>query len=257
MPTGGSWTPLKNDATDFVQGTGGPDITPASLVTDFIRVNGGLKGLSTGSGSAPLHGSGSGPGQSGGHKDGGGGGRSSAIHTARNLGRFLSRVGEVGLDTALRERGLGNIVGKSAGEVAQALLDEFAGPASTLENALVREALADVRDEMLENAETFEDVERCLDSTMDQIGVFGILASFFGHYIFKMFCRNFYEEWLKKVGDARAANSLQQIKDYVISSLRAKLANRKIDAVDWKKKEGILLVEDILGETIEVFGVKA
>jgi hypothetical protein len=173
------------------------------------------------------------------------------------LGGFLSRVSQVGLEEALRERGLGKIVGKPAAEIADALLDEFAGPASTLDNALARESLADIRDEILEGAKTFEDVEKQLNAVIDQIGVFGILASFFGHYIFKMFCRNFYEEWLKKVGDTKATNGLRQIKDYITSSLRTKLATRSIAAVDWKKSEGIRLSEEVLRETIEVFGVTA
>jgi hypothetical protein len=173
------------------------------------------------------------------------------------LGWFLSRVSQVGLEEALRERGLGKIVGKPAAEIADALLDEFAGPASTLDNALARESLADIRDEILEGAKTFEDVEKQLNAVIDQIGVFGILASFFGHYIFKMFCRNFYEEWLKKVGDTKATNGLRQIKDYITSSLRTKLATRSIAAVDWKKSEGIRLSEEVLRETIEVFGVTA
>ena len=50
MPKGGDWTPLKNDATDFVQGTGNADITPASLLTDFIRATGGLASLLRGHG---------------------------------------------------------------------------------------------------------------------------------------------------------------------------------------------------------------
>jgi hypothetical protein len=50
MPTGGNWKPLKNEATAFVKGTGGPEITPASLVANFIRVKGGFKGLSRGIG---------------------------------------------------------------------------------------------------------------------------------------------------------------------------------------------------------------
>ena len=59
MPKGGNWTPLKNDATDFVQGTGSKDITPADLITNFIRVTGGLKGLMRGNGgSAPSIGGG-------------------------------------------------------------------------------------------------------------------------------------------------------------------------------------------------------
>jgi hypothetical protein len=256
MPAGGNWTPLKNDATDFVQGDGGPHITPASLVTDFIRANGGVKALRRGNGgTAPSRGGVSAGKGTGGGGSGGGGGGSAAIGTARNLGSFLSRVGDVGLETALREEGLEQYIGKSAAEVSDALLDEFAGPASTLDNAVAREALADVRDELLEDAESFADVELRLTDALNDLGVFGILANFFGHYVFKLFCRNFYEEWLKKVGNTRTASKLKDIKDYITSSLRAKLAGRKLGNAVWKGKEGYRLAETVLKETIEVFGV--
>jgi hypothetical protein len=258
MPTGGSWTPLKNEATAFVQGTGGPEITKESLVANFIRTSGGFKGLSRGVGGSGAEGTGTRGSQ--GSKEGGGSSRrggSTAIGTARNLGGFLSRVRAVGFEAALRERGLSRIIGKPALEVAKTLLDEFAGPASTLDRALAREALADIRDQMLENAATFEDVDRCLNKTLDEIGVFGILASFFGYYVFRMFCRNFYEDWVKKVGDSKATSSLRQIETYIISSLRAKLANRKIGTVDWTTSEGMHITEDVLKETVEVFGVMA
>jgi hypothetical protein len=262
MPTGGNWTPLKNDATDFVQGTGSEEITPANLITDFIRATGGLKGLMHGNGgSAPFIVGGSATygaarrGAGGGAGTGGGGGGSAAVGTARNLGGFLSSVGEIGLERALQERGLGDVVGKSASDVADVMLDEFAGPASTLDNALARESLAEIRDEILNDAETFEDVEERLNAAMDELGIFGILASFFGHYVFKMFCRNFYEEWVKKVGDSKASNMLAQIKEYITSSVRAKLTGREVTNVDWKTDAGTQVAEDVLKETIEVFGV--
>ena len=260
MPTGGNWTPLKNDATDFVQGTGSKDITPANLLFDFIRAIGGVKGLVRGhGGSAPSAGGGQAAGGASKGSSGGGGGSrggtSAAVGTAQNLGGFLSRVGEVGLEESLRERGLDDAVGKSASDVSDVLLDEFAGPASTLDNALARESLAEIRDEILTDAETFEDVEKKLDTAIDELGIFGILASFFGHYIFKMFCRNFYEEWVKKVGDAKAASSLAQIKEYIVSSVRNKLTGREVATVDWKKDEGKQVTEGVLKETLDVFGV--
>jgi hypothetical protein len=262
MPTGGHWTPLKNDATDFVQGTGSKEITPGDLITDFIRASGGLKGLVRGNGGnapsivgGPATPSAATRGGGGGGSTGGGGGTSAAVGTAQNLGGFLSRVGEVGLERTLQERGLGDVVGKSAADVADVMLDEFAGPASTLDNALARESLAEIRDEILNDAETFEDVEERLNTAMDELGIFGILASFFGHYVFKMFCRNFYEEWVKKVGDSMASNSLAQIKEYIISSVRTKLTGREVATIDWKANAGTQVAEDVLKETIEVFGV--
>jgi hypothetical protein len=258
MPTGGNWTPLKNDATDFVQGSGSAEITPSNLITNFIRATGGLAGLLRGHGGAvPL----SGIRSAGSKKPGGGGaggagtGTSAAVGTARNLGGFLSSVADIGLEKTLRERGLEGSVGKSASDVTDTLVDEFAGPASTLDNALARESLAEIRDEILSDAETFEDVEKQLNAAIDELGIFGILASFFGHYIFKMFCRNFYEEWVKKVGETKATSSLKEIEEYIRSSVRAKLTGRNVTTADWKKDEGKQVTETVLTETLEVFGV--
>jgi hypothetical protein len=258
MPKGGNWTPLKNEATDFVQGTGSADITPASLLTSFIRAAGGLAGLMRGHGGAAPSGSGAirpGAGTKGGTGGGAAGGTSAAVGTARNLGGFLSSVADVGLEKTLRDRGLESVVGKSAADVTDALLDEFAGPASTLDNALARESLAEIREEILSDAATFEDVEKELNAAIDELGIFGILASFFGHYIFKMFCRNFYEEWVKKVGEAKAGSSLKEIEEYIRSSVRTKLTGQKVTSADWKKDEGKQITENVLKETLEIFGV--
>lgn len=86
MPKGGSWTPLKNEATDFVQGTGSANITPASLLTNFIRAAGGLAGLMRGHGGAAPSGSGA-TRTSAGTKGATGGGRRS-----RNIGRRRDRA---------------------------------------------------------------------------------------------------------------------------------------------------------------------
>ncbi len=196
-----------------------------------------------------------GAGTKGGTGGGSAGGTSAAVGTARNLGGFLSSVADVGLEKTLRDRGLESVVGKSASDVTDALLDEFAGPASTLDNALARESLAEIREEILSDAATFEDVEKELNAAIDELGIFGILASFFGHYIFKMFCRNFYEEWVKKVGEAKAGSSLKEIEEYIRSSVRTKLTGQKVTSADWKKDEGRQITENVLKETLEIFGV--
>jgi hypothetical protein len=120
MPKGGNWTPLKNEATDFVQGTGSANITPASLLTNFIRAAGGLAGLMRGHGGAAPSGSGAtrtSAGTKGATGGGAAAGTSAAVGTARNLGGFLSSVADVGLEKTLSDRGLESVVGKSASDV--------------------------------------------------------------------------------------------------------------------------------------------
>ena len=77
-------------------------------------------------------------------------GTSAAVGSACNLGGFSGSVAYVGLEKTLSDRGLESVVGKSASDVTDALLDEFAGPASRLDNALARESLAEIREEILE-----------------------------------------------------------------------------------------------------------
>jgi len=253
MPTGGDWTPFKNEATDFAQDSGSIPVSASNVLNHYVRVNGGFGGFRRAAGESG--GGGGALGGGGGSGTGGSKKHSAGISVAQSLGGFLSRVGEVGLSQALQEEGLSHLVGRSASEVSGALLDEMAGPGSTLDNAAARLALADVRDELLAGAETFEDVETKLKQALDQSGLFLILAMFFGHYVFERFCRDFYEDWMKKIGESKAAQKLKEVKDYIESSLRAKLAGKKIGKINWKSAAGVQLSDSVLKETLEVFAV--
>ena len=239
MPSGGEWAPLKTDVTEFAKQGGSK--SPASILKGYLSAAGGRDGISRGSG----HGRGGG---------GGVGGRGSVIGTARSVGGFLNRVHAVGLDEALREIGLPHLIDKNASEIASGLLDSLVGPASTLDEAAVRAALDDLNEELLGDAETYEDVERILTESVDSRGLVQIIGSFFGHYIYERFCRDFYERLVKRAGPSQAADSLDSIKDYVESSLRAKLVNRDATKVNWRGAEGSRITGEILQETVEIFG---
>ena len=207
MPTGGDWGNLKREATAFARKLGSEPVSPASLLRDYIRVKthhqASLSGLGVGSVSV-------GSGKGGGGGGGGGGGRAFAAGAgvAQNVGGFLSRVTEAGLRDALREVGLEKLSGRPAAEVAAALLDALAGPASTLDQAAARQALADLNEELLAGAKTFEDVEAVLNQAVDERGLGEILGTFLGLYVYECFCRDFYERLVARVGSEKAANTV-------------------------------------------------
>lgn len=242
MPSGGDWTPLKTDATNFVKSEGRGSVSSGKLLADYLRANGGARSIASG-------------GKGGGR--GGGGGGSAARSTGRALGGFLSSVGAVGLDQALRDAGLIDLVGKPAKEVVSGLLDTLAEPGSTLDEHAARLALAKLNDDLLNDAETYEDVERALSQALDQQGLGHILASFFGHYLYERFCRDFYENWVKRVGSMQAARSLRSIKDYIESQIKAKLTGRDFAKVKWHTRDGLRLTQQVLQDTLEVFEVIA
>lgn len=251
MPTGGPWTPLKNDADKFVKDKGKEPVTPERLLGAYLKANGGARTLARGGG-------GGGGGTSGGGGGGGGGGGRggrAARNTGRNLGGFLSSVGTVGLDEALREAGLTDLIGKPAEEVSAGLLDGLTEPGSTLDEHAARLALAKLNDELFKGAETYEDAGRALSAAVDRQGLARLVASFFGNYLYERFCRDFYENWVKKVGSSKAAGSLRSIKDCIESSIKAKLAGRDLSRFAWRGREGLRLTEQVMRETLEIFEV--
>ena len=254
MPSGGDWEPLKREATVFAKNDGAGPVAPRTLLRDYMKVRSVSGGSTMGSGTG---GSGSGGSSAGPSRGGRARSWGAGVTTAQRLGGFISRVGEVGLVEALREAGLGHLVGRSAAEVSGALLEKLAGPASTLDQASAREALIALNDELFAETETFEDVEETLTRTMDEEGLFGILLRFFGHYVYQCFCTDFYERFVKKVGPSRAAHSLKSIRDCIEAAIKAKLAAVDIKKFNWSGKEGKRISEQVLGEIRDIFEVPA
>ena len=267
MPTGGNWTPLKREATRFVQGSGGdgpePDapqrpVAPESLLRNYLHVLGGAKKLSQGTGGGDSGGT-----TGGTRKGGGGGGRGggrtgrAARNTGRSLGGFLSSVSSVGLTEALREVGLSHLIGHSAADVSLGLLDTLAAPASTLDEHAARLALAKVNDEILGDAQTYAEVQTALTEILDNQGLTRVIANFFGEYLYQIFCRDFYEGWMKKVGASEAGRALKNVKDCIASALRARLVNRDLTKLDWRGREGLRITQSIMRDTLEIFEVTA
>lgn len=234
MPTGGEWTPLKTGVTKFAKSGESESLTPNALLGKYLKAIGGVNDI---------------------YQGGRGGGGGTVQKAGRNLSSFLSRVGSVGLNDALREIGLSNLIGRSAVEVSAGLLDSLMGSASTLDEAAARAALADINEDLLQDAQTYEDVERVLSESLDKDGLAKILARFFGYYIYERFCRDFYERLIKAVGSLQANNLLKSIKGCIESSLKAKTVNRDLTKIDWKGTEGQRLTEQILLETIEIFEI--
>jgi hypothetical protein len=239
MPSGGDWTPLKTDATNFVKNEGRGSVSPSKLLAEYLKANGGARAIAS----------------DGGSRSSGGGGGGAARSTGRALGGFLSSVSEVGLDQALHAAGLSELIGKPAKEVVSGLLDALAEPGSTLDEHAARLALAKLNDDLLRGADTYEDVELALSQALDQQGLGYIVASFFGHYLYERFCRDFYENWVKRVGSTQAARSLKSIKDYIESRIKAKLAGRDFGKVRWHTRDGLKLAQQVLQDTLEVFEV--
>lgn len=284
-PTSQGWPPLKRLVTQFGGGSGGegplpnpplppeapepspvfpPDAqlgpTPEQLLAQYIAVNGGAVAMASaitgGGGAGATGGRGSGGGGGGGGRQGGGGVRRvgrAVARTGQNLGRFASRVREAGLADALREFDLGDLVGRPAGDVMAGLVDRLCGPGSTMDESLARSALNDLRQELIGDARTFEEVERALSSALERLEVTGLIVRFYGQYLYRMFVRDFSETLAQKVGRDRARRAGANVLRTIRSKLRAVVAGRDPAAINWHGAQGHQLAQRILTTTLQIF----
>lgn len=263
MPKGGDWTPLKHEATKFVKEDGAPSgnpnpVRPEALLSNFLNTcitAGGNPGRGAGGGGGGGTASGGGRGGGGG---GGGGGRSfgrSARNTGGALGGFLSRVDTVGLDEALREVGLEDLIGRPAAEITSGLLDALAAPAGTLDEHAARKALEVINAEMIGGAKSYAEVKGALKNALNKEGLERIVVNFFGEYLYQNFLRSVYKDWAKKVGAEQAGRRLKSVRDCITSALKSKFVNRDISKVRWKGREGRRIIDQVWRGTLKIFGV--
>jgi hypothetical protein len=243
MPKGGDWTPLKYDATRFARHGGHGSINPKSLLGRYLQANGGAQAIAQGRGGSSGH-------SASRYRIG-----SSARSAGDKLGGFLSSIATKGLDITLQEDGLGHLIGKSATEICAGLLDILTDSANTLDDHATRKALSDVFYDLFKPDTPYEDIEQELNQSLDEKGIMLIIADFFGYYLYELFCRDFYEDWQKKVGIDQTKRSLWQVKNCIFAEVESKFASKSIDSIGLSGSAGKNLAEQIMQDTLEIFEV--
>ena len=181
--------------------------------------------------------------------------RRTAQNVARNIGGFFSSVANVGFREAFEDAGLGPLEGKTLSEIAHLLLDHFGGPSNTLDEVDARTALCDFMDEILNDADSPEDVEEAMEMRAHGEALNNLLQRFFGYYIYEQFCRDFYGQLVANIGNEEAEESINKIRDYVCEALEEAIGDRDMSQVNWGGDQGQQIIDEILDETLEVFSV--
>lgn len=230
-----SWRNLKGDVT---RAASDRPLTPASarkILRSFIAHNGGTRAVARGVG---------------------GGGVVARGHAARRvasrLGGFISDIGRLGLDGALRNAGWSDLVGRSVQEIFHAIVDRLSGESSTLDDVDARMALSKLQEQYFAAATTPEELERLLNAQVDRLD--SLLQEFFGFYLYEVFCRVFFERLMQRIGEARAYSFLNEIRDFIRSTLANRATNLDLERVNWNGADGQAIVQDIMETTFSVFG---
>ena len=232
-PTSPQWKKLKGKVTRLT-GQGSPSSTSVKeILRDFVNVNYGSS-RRTSSGGATAR-------------------RQVAQNVARKMGGFFSSVSDVGFRKAFEGLDLGSLEGKTFSEIAHLLLDHFGGPSNTLDEADARTALCDLMDEILNDADSLEDVEAVMETRAHGEALNNLIRRFFGYYIYEQFCRDFYGQLVGNIGNEGAEESIDEIRIYICEALKDTTGNQDVSQIDWSGNQGQQIVEQILQETLEVF----
>ena len=118
----------------------------------------------------------------------------------------------------------------------------------------MRGALDDLWEKLFGAAPTYEDVKAILEENL-QVGKLGTLMFiFFSNYLYRHFCRSFYERIRTKHGESKAEGFLTSIKEFIASALENFTFGKSLTKINWAGEEGRGITEEIFTSTLHVYG---
>ena len=244
--TGGAWSDVKGQITSRLSGS--RDVPIRGLVGDSVRAAGGVGvgGRTRGARSR------------GGTGGGGGGGAARAIGpVVGGLGGFGLAVRDKGLAEGLNQLGLQELVGKSAVEVVATIAEQLAATVDGLDGDLMktalREAILDAS--ALGDRDGFQDMEKGLQSFLNENGVAGLVELFLCRFVFDAVWINFEAYVQSKSSDENAYVAFMDAVESVCESeVRGTIDelrnNGEFESLDWFGEGGQQIGRSIF-ETID------
>jgi hypothetical protein len=160
-------------------------------------------------------------------------------------------VATSGVTVATIKFGIGTLEGKSTREIAMSLTDALGGPATTMNDADARSALARLVNELLKDIPPLQ-VEDKLQQIARGPDFTSMLYRFFGYYIFEQFNRMFYAR-LQRLNQGSAAQFLKNGLHCIQWMLRNRTENIDIRRIRWGGQEGAGLVSEVMESTFQIF----
>ena len=231
-PTTPEWSRHKTQVTNASRNGSVLQETARVILRDYIRANGGAIATSQGGGTI---------------------GGDSGRQIGRNIARFINSLANQGLENTLREEGLNHLIGRPAKDVVLTLMDQLSGNANTLDQVDARNALSDILNEILDIAESFEEIESIFSKIIEENTLEQLLTRFFGYYLYRQFCRVYYERLVTRHGEKIAKEFLTSIKQTIIALINLKTYDRNLYESNWNGQDGIQLSTEILEETYRIF----
>jgi hypothetical protein len=153
-----------------------------------------------------------------------------AIAAARGLGSLIGTASSKGLDAALQQVGLFDLVGRPADEVVAALVDVLAGSGDDREGQAARSAACDVFEELAKDANSYEELAAALTAA-DEIGA--ILELFLSSYVYWLLLPVI-EERLERLDDLTLRTKRErELREVVAAMVELNISKGGFDPTSW------------------------
>lgn len=182
------------------------------------------------------------------------GGRSS-IKSAKKIGQVLSNFVNSGynLGETLANTGFSDLNAKTVGDIINHLIEYCSGDATSIDDSAAKEATRLLLEDIIENAESIEQVEQLLHETLESTSVSDIIVRYFGIYINELLSKWFYEKLIKSKGEHDCNNLFRQIREFIMERIETINDNYPLQNIDWGSDEADRLIKDIQQDVLTVF----
>ena len=225
--TGEQWSKAKHDTTSFANGTGA---SAKEALSSFA------------SGMLDMYGRSS--------VTNGGDQISGLVATVgANLFDFISELAEKGIDEALQDHGLSELIGKPKNEIVAGIADHFCSQTGLLDEAIVQNTVLDVLTELFEIDENQDnDPDELNDKVISDNEVIDMLELFLVHYLQHIFMSEL-GSCIDKMQGFTAEKARQkeaEIESVLRSYVHFRVENIDITKFSWKTMQAQKLIDDSL-----------
>lgn len=155
---------------------------------------------------------------------------------------FIGLLNEYGLNNALEEVGLGNLIGKDNDEIFMGLIEYFSPKTEIVEDSIVRDCVS----EILTKVDIFD--EHSIISDKD------LLQNFLIIYVQKSFISNFFEKIQGLCGSINKTNkAIDEIKNNIRITLENKYSIEELVNINWMSRTGKDFISKVCDEAFEIF----
>lgn len=243
-PSGTNWRGHKSRVTNAAAAGSNNSAKLGNVVGSFLRATGApASGGSSSSGGGGRRGTG---------RRGGVGGRAGRTAATR-LSGFAIAVGAQGLGSALQDLGLGNLIGSTAEDIRDALVNVLCEDGGLLDEGDARAAMDDSIETLLGTAQTYAEVEAALTASLSSPQLREVLYRFFGNYIYWQLLRNHYERLLRAQGAQSTQDFFREVKATIQSSIGDFIADNPRPILSWAAPDIQTFIGQVQQDIFDIF----